>query len=84
MLSGHILDLYYVWLSNTAPFCENYAKFYFDAKHLEKGLNVCVCVGGGGLFSKNVPIFHKKVPFLANIEGYPKFLEYALTVKLIY
>ena len=25
------------------PFCENYAKFYFDAKHLEKLLN-----GGGG------------------------------------
>ena len=81
MLSGHILDLYYVWLSNTAPFCENYAKFYFDAKHLEKGLNVGV---GWALFSKNVPIFNKKVPFLANIEGYPKFLEYALTVKLIY
>ena len=23
------------------PFCENYAKFYFDAKHLQKGLNRC-------------------------------------------
>ena len=25
------------------PFCENYEKFYFDAKDLENGLN-----GGGG------------------------------------
>ena len=25
--------------SNAAPFRENYAKLYFDAKHLEKGLN---------------------------------------------
>ena len=38
-LSGHILDLYCVRLSNAAPFCENYTKLYFDAKHLEKGLN---------------------------------------------
>ena len=30
--SGHILDLYYVRPSNAAPFCENYAKLYFDAK----------------------------------------------------
>ena len=22
---------------NTAPFCENYRKLYFDAKHLKKG-----------------------------------------------
>ena len=33
------IDLYCVRLSNTATFCENYAKLYFDAKHLEKGLN---------------------------------------------
>ena len=25
--------------SDAAPFCENYAKLYFDAKHLKKGLN---------------------------------------------
>ena len=31
--AGHILDLYHVRLSNAAPFCENYTKFYFDAKH---------------------------------------------------
>ena len=38
-LAGHIIDLYCVQLSNAAPFCESYAKLYFDAKHLEKGLN---------------------------------------------
>ena len=28
------------------PFCENYAKFYFDAKHLERGLETVytVCI----------------------------------------
>ena len=35
----HILDLYWVRISNTASFCENYAKLYFDAKHLKKGWN---------------------------------------------
>ena len=37
--TGHILDLYCVRLSNTVPFFENYAQIYFNAKHLEKGLN---------------------------------------------
>ena len=37
-VSGHILNLYCVRLSDVARFCENYAKLYFDAKHLEKGL----------------------------------------------
>ena len=32
-MSGHILDLNCVHLSNDLPFCENYAKLYFDAKH---------------------------------------------------
>ena len=39
VIPGHILDLYCVELSNTTPFCENYTKLYFDAKHVEKGLN---------------------------------------------
>ena len=43
MFSKHILELYCVRLSNAAPLCKNYAKLYFDAKHLEKGLN-----GGNG------------------------------------
>ena len=31
-----------------------------------------------GPFSQKSALFHKNVPFLANIERYPKFLEYAL------
>ena len=38
-------NLYCVWLSNAASFCENYAKLYFDAKHLEKILNRGVELG---------------------------------------
>ena len=38
------------------PFCENYEKFYFDAKDLENGLN-----GGGGV--------NFLMPFLANIDA---------------
>ena len=37
--SGHILGLDSIRLSNAATFCNNYTKFYFEAKHLEKGLN---------------------------------------------
>ena len=36
---GPNLDLLCIQQSDTAPFCENYAKIYLDAKHLEKGLN---------------------------------------------
>ena len=36
---GHNLDLSCVRQSDAAPFCKNYAKLYFEAKHLEKGLN---------------------------------------------
>ena len=72
--SGHILDLYCTRLSNAAPS----RKLYYDAKHLEKGLNRGVGEIFGALFSKKVPFFHKKMPFLANIERCPKFLEYAL------
>ena len=35
---GPNLDLLCVWQSGAAPFCKNYTKLYFDAKHLEKGL----------------------------------------------
>ena len=37
--SGPNLDLFCVRLPNAVPFCEDYPKLYFDAKHLEKGLN---------------------------------------------
>ena len=79
LLSGHILGLYCVRLSNTAPFCEKCLKLSFDAKHLVKGLN------RGGLFealsSNKVSFFINSAPFLANIECCPKFLEYALVVE---
>ena len=54
--AGHILDLYRVRLLNAAPFCKNYAKLYFNAKHLKKGLNR----GGkifGALFSKKCSLW---------------------------
>ena len=38
--SGPNLDLFCVPLLIAAPFCENYAKLYFDAEHLEKGLSI--------------------------------------------
>ena len=37
--TGPNLDLFYVRLSNAVPFSENYAELYFNAKHLERGLN---------------------------------------------
>ena len=37
---GPNLDLLCVWQSDDALFCENYAKLYFNAKHLEMGLNM--------------------------------------------
>ena len=55
--AGCTLDLYCVQLSSTALFCENDAKLYFDAKHLEKGMNK---EGGkviGVLFSKKCPFW---------------------------
>ena len=36
---GLNLDLLCVRQSDAAPFCENYTKLYFDAKHLEKKTN---------------------------------------------
>ena len=64
MSSRHILDLYCVRLLNVAPFCKNYTKFYFDAKHLEKGLNTgCRGLGGGGGLNFWCSFFIKKCPF---------------------
>ena len=64
--AGYILDLYYVqycvWLSNAAPFCENDTKSYFDAKHLEKGLERRGKIFGA-LFSNKMPFFIKSTLF---------------------
>ena len=55
MLTGHMLDLNCIRLLNAAPICGNYAKLYFDIKHLEKGL-----YRGVKFF---IPFFQKKCPF---------------------
>ena len=54
------------------PFLFYFAKLYFDKKHLEKGLKGKGMGGGVG------GVYNKKVPFLANIERCPEFLEYTL------
>ena len=73
-----------------APFYENYAKLYFDAKQLKMGMNKDGGVGGGGGgwaagCKLLVPFFQKsvKVSILANIEHCPKFLQYALIRGII-
>ena len=38
-MAGPNLDLLCVHQSDARPFCKNYAKIYFNAKHLEKELN---------------------------------------------
>ena len=37
--TGPNLDLSYICQSDAGRFCENYARLYFDAKHLETGLD---------------------------------------------
>ena len=71
--SGHILGLHHVRLSNTAPFCENYAERYFDAKHLKNELNQWVGEALGPYFKKGL--------FLSSIEYCPKVLDYALFIE---
>ena len=39
MIPGPNLDLSCIGQLGAAHICEIYAKFYFDAKHLERGLN---------------------------------------------
>ena len=52
--------------SSAAPFWENYAKFYFDAKHLEKRLNK-------GVVKFLVPFFSKKNAYFGQYWKLPKF-----------
>ena len=52
--------------SGAAPFWENYAKFYFDAKHLEKRLNK-------GVVKFLVPFFSKKNAYFGQYWKLPKF-----------
>ena len=59
--SGHIFNLYWVQLSNVAPFCKNCAKLYFDVKHLQKVVSM-EWVEWGYVWICWCPFF-KKVPF---------------------
>ena len=62
-----ILHMHCVQLLSTTPFCKNYAKLYFNAKHLKR-LNRGEGEILGVLFSS-----YKKVPFLDNIKHAPNF-----------
>ena len=64
------LDLLRVQRSGAAPYCENYVKFYFIAKNLEKRLN-----SWWGNFWFPFVFFFSKKPILANIESCPNFLD---------
>ena len=55
--TGPNVDLLCVWQSDAAPFRENYAKLYFDVKHLEKGLNRGWWNFRWSLFKKNSALF---------------------------
>ena len=37
--AGSNLEVLCVWYSDASPFCENLAKLYFGAKHVEIGLD---------------------------------------------
>ena len=62
--TGSNVDLLRVSQSHAAPFCENDAKLYIDAKHLEKGLN---------RLKSLVPYFQKIAPF-GQYQTCPNFL----------
>ena len=74
ILSRPNLDLFRIRQSNAAPSCKNYAKLYFDAKYIEKGVN-------RGWWNFWVPFFGKSA-LLANIEHCLKFLGLALPILI--
>ena len=61
------LDLLCIRRSYDTYLCENYAELYFDAEHLEKGLN-------REWWNFWCPFFFKKVLVLVNIGHFPNFL----------
>ena len=65
--AGPNVDLLCVRQSDAAPFCENYAKLYFDVKHLEKELNR----GGGKIFCGHS--LKTKCPFWPEYRTLPWF-----------
>ena len=67
-LHGPNLDTLCISQLDAAPFCENYAKLYSDAKHLEKRI-------GKDLVKFLVPFFIKKALFLGQFVHCPNFLD---------
>ena len=67
LVSGTNLDLLCISQLDAAPIFENYAELYFDATP-RKGIE-CEVV------KFLVPLFSKKVSFLANIGCCPNFLD---------
>ena len=78
MLTGPNLDPLCIWQLDATPFCENYEKPYFYAKHLEKKIEQ-------GVVKFLVPFFFFfppiKLPCLVNIGCCPNFQNQALAYK---
>ena len=66
VIAGPNLELLCRLQLDAAHFCENFAKFYFDAKHFRKGILIDGENCGASIF--------KNVLFLANIRCCPNFL----------
>ena len=77
-----MFETYIAFDYRTLPPFVKIMHFYCGLKYLGKGLSRGVGVSflRPFFFSKKVPFFHKKVPFQANIERCPVFLEYALYI----
>ena len=74
-ITGDVLDLYCIDYHTPPPFAKIKRSFILTqntSKGLKRGSKFF------GSFSQKSALFHRNVPFLANIERCSKFLEYAL------
>ena len=74
-ISGDVLDLYCIEYHTPPPFAKIMLSFILT-QNSSKGLNRGTKFFGP--FSQKSALFHRNVPFLANMERCSKFLEYAL------
>ena len=74
-ITGDVLDLYCIDYHTPPPFAKIKHSFILT-QNTSKGLNRGLKFFGS--FSQKIALFHRNVPFLANIERCSKFLEYAL------
>ena len=74
-ITGDVLDLYCIDYHTPPPFAKIKHSFILT-QNTSKGLNRGLKFFGS--FSQKSVLFHRNVPFLANIERCSKFLEYAL------